>query len=93
MFIYCNHHKSDSMAQSISCKLSPRKIHFDSMLGDMAFVVEKSDTETRFPRDYDSSMFSVLDLTHFNTQTPSLIPLYEWSARRRGRYLHNTQQT
>jgi hypothetical protein len=27
------------------------------------------------------------------SQTPGRTPLNEWSARRRGRYLHNTQQT
>ena len=28
-----------------------------------------------------------------HTRTPGRTPLNEWSARRRGRYLHNTQQT
>jgi len=27
------------------------------------------------------------------THTPGRTPLYEWSARRRGRFLHNTLQT
>ena len=27
------------------------------------------------------------------TTTAGRVPLYEWSARLRGRYLHNTQQT
>jgi hypothetical protein len=31
--------------------------------------------------------------TVIHTQTPGRIPLNEWSARRRGRYLHNKQQT
>jgi len=56
------------MTQSVSFKLSPRKIDFYYMLGDMTFVVEKSDTETRF---------TLLDLTHFNTQTPGRTPLDE----------------
>jgi len=65
------------MAQSVSCKLSPRKIDFDSMLGDMTFVMENSETESRFPQAYDSSVFTFLDFTHFNTQTLGRTPLYE----------------
>ena len=30
---------------------------------------------------------------HTHTHTPGNTPLYEWSARRRGRYLHETQYT
>jgi len=31
--------------------------------------------------------------TYIHKYTPDRTPLNEWSARRRGRYLHNTQQT
>ena len=31
--------------------------------------------------------------THIHSRTPGRTALNEWSARRRGRYLHNTQQT
>ena len=31
--------------------------------------------------------------THAHTHTPGRTPLNEWSALRRGRYMHNTQQT
>jgi hypothetical protein len=34
-----------------------------------------------------------LDHTHFGTHAHGRTPLNEWSARRRGCYLHNTQQT
>jgi hypothetical protein len=81
------------MAQSIICQLSLRKIDFDSSLGDMSFVVGKSDIETNFSRTYASLVFMFLDLTHLNTQTTGRTSLNEWSARRSGRYLHNTQQT
>jgi len=30
--------------------------------------------------------------THTHTHTAGRTPLYEWSARRRGRYLHNPQK-
>jgi len=30
---------------------------------------------------------------HTNTHTAGRTPLYEWSARPRGRYTHDTQQT
>jgi hypothetical protein len=40
--------------------------------------------------DLDSLFLRFLD--HTQTLTPSRTPLNEWSARRRGHYLHSTQQ-
>jgi len=40
-----------------------------------------------------ASLLSFLDHTKLDTQTPGRTPLNERSARLRGRYLHNTQQT
>jgi hypothetical protein len=33
------------------------------------------------------------NITHTHTHTPARTLLNKWSARRRGRYLHNTEQT
>jgi len=40
-----------------------------------------------------ASLLRFLDHTQLDKHTPGSTPLYEWSARRTGRYLHNTQQT
>jgi len=37
-------------------------------------------------------LLRVLDQTHTNTHRSGRTPLNEWSARRRDRYLYNTQQ-
>ena len=39
------------------------------------------------------SLLKFLNHTRLDTHIPGSTPLTEWSARRRGRYLHNTQQT
>ena len=44
-------------------------------------------------RVWAASMLLFLDHTHTHTHTPGSTPLNEWPARRRGLYLHNTQQT
>jgi len=41
----------------------------------------------------ENSRSHTIRLTHTHTQTHVRTPLTEWLARRRGRYLHNTQQT
>ena len=39
-----------------------------------------------------SSLLMFLDHVQLDTHTPGRSPLNKWSARRRVRYLHNTQQ-
>ena len=65
------------MVQSVSCQLSLRKIDFDSRLGDMIFLVEKSDIETKFSLAYVSLVFTFLDVAHLKTQTTGRTPLNE----------------
>jgi hypothetical protein len=77
IFIYWANHKSDFMAQSVSCQLSVRKTDFDSSLGDKIFLVEKVILRPVFSRICASSVFTFLDLTHLNTQTTGSTPLYE----------------
>jgi hypothetical protein len=62
-------------------------------LGDLSWQVKINFSVTDYPKLGLDCLIVEISGSHIIRHTPSRTPLYEWSARHRDRYPHNTKQT